>query len=768
MKVSILTLFHEASDLSRQYLGYWRRNLALHPHLELLFGDNDSKGSTRRLVRECGDWAEVRLFPENYGYSRGNNLLAESASGDVLVFLNNDTMPCEGWLRELLAVFQQRPDIDLVGNLQLSVVDRRLDHAGVFFDKGGRPFHLRPPVGALDRLRWMPVPAVTGACMAVRRSLFERLGGFDASYRNGYEDTDFCMRARDLGKEVFVSTRSCIWHQVGASPGRHAQEDRNEELFLRRWGERTRFLSSWALPVLHGGRESRNLALSRHQTLQVFFPTSGGYCEEDSIHCLYPTDRWTRVSLELPSADKEVYLPIRLDPSKHLGRTRIGGMALRDSASGALLWQVNGGSLLEHCQATGTGEPLRDGGCGIESTGEDPQLLLRLPEALSTRQGLLLSVWLKTDSRQQPAVGTSRGKPSGRKRLLVDLWRLMPRGINGGIKVLCLEILRSLKDDPDIGDRLSCVIKPALEPEMLEILPTEQLIVLDERDYNKAEHSWLDDFQVLYSPVHTSNLWRSGLHRVSLVVDLLHRDYPESLTREDVFLRERIMVETLAESDAVQCNSLFVKQSLRRHYGIDNEQTFVVYNALQHRARRYARPRFSRPVRPYFLYPANTWRHKNHQRLLEAYEAYRSQASAPWDLLLTGCKIGGICEGLPESQALPQGCKWLGFVDEKQYYTLLGEAGAMVFPSLYEGFGIPVLEALQYGVPVACGRCCSLPEVGGDHVNYLDPTDTSDLARALRELASGPKRLSADTIRSINRRFDWGVELDRLRNALCC
>ena len=75
----------------------------------------------------------------------------------------------------------------------------------------------------------------TAACMLMRRSLFESMGGFDESYRNGMEDVDLCVRLREAGYRLVVAHNSVIRHHISSSPGRHDHNDRNSELFRKRW-----------------------------------------------------------------------------------------------------------------------------------------------------------------------------------------------------------------------------------------------------------------------------------------------------------------------------------------------------------------------------------------------------------------------------------------------------------------------------------------------------------------------------------------------------
>lgn len=764
MNVSVISLFYNRRELSRQYLDYWRRHLPRMPHVELLFGDSGSTDGTRALLQRHSDIARVHLFAENPGYAAGNNFLAAQASGDILILLNNDTVPCEGWLDEILAAFAERPDVGIVGNIQLSVATRQVDHAGVFFDAEGKPAHFRPPVGALHRLRWMPVPAITAACMGVRREFFRELGGFDTAYVNGYEDTDLCLRAREKSHDILVATRSHIWHYITSSPGRHTSEDVNARRFAERCGTQARALAGWTPPDLGQTASPEHAPLGQFATLQTYLPTPGGYTEAHSLRLLHTTNRWTRVEIPLRRECLELGQPVRLDPWHELKTTRLAGLALREAESGQLLWQARGEALRKCCVHAGTSDALDGAACGLRSTGGDPQFLVTIPApSLPGSANLNLLVWLYGEI-QATAPRPSRRAP--RKRVLVDLWRLQPGGANGGIKVLVYETLKTLAADPAFA--LTCVIAPTLRAELGALLPTSPLLDLSAESYASTNNGWLANFDVLYAPLGQTGLRRTDLPMVGLVVDLLHRDRADCLPREEVLARERRLVEHLAMAESIQCNSRFVQDTLRHHYGLEAQDSFVLYNAVQHRLpqRGQPTPRGDRP--PYFLYPANTWKHKNHALLLEAYRIYRTRSRQPWGLELTGSKVGGEIEGLPDTAPLPDGAHWRGYLGNAEYADLLANAGALVFPSLYEGFGIPVLEALHLGVPVACSRIASLPEVGGDHVTYFDPFSPEDIAEKMLQLetSTGVVRPSEATARALAEAFDWEANVARLKRAL--
>ena len=182
----------------------------------------------------------------NSGFVASVNRAVEEASGEFVVLLNNDTIPLPGWLPPLLAPFRDRDDVGAVGG-RLVYPDGRLQEAGglVFRDGSAAKFGYGDPDPDFP-LFTVPreVDYCSGCLLAFRRDFFLESGGFDPAYGFGfYEDTDFCFRARALGRVVLYEPESVIVHVEGASAGTDLTQGAkrfqalNAELFTERWGE---------------------------------------------------------------------------------------------------------------------------------------------------------------------------------------------------------------------------------------------------------------------------------------------------------------------------------------------------------------------------------------------------------------------------------------------------------------------------------------------------------------------------------------------------
>jgi glycosyltransferase involved in cell wall biosynthesis len=146
--------------------------------------------------------------------------------------------------------------------------------------------------------------------------------------------------------------------------------------------------------------------------------------------------------------------------------------------------------------------------------------------------------------------------------------------------------------------------------------------------------------------------------------------------------------------------------------------------------------------RDYWLFVGSMEPRKNLLTLLQAHDAYWERSPSPKKLLLAGGR-GWCSNHIHQEIAVREKCgrvRYTGYVPEAQMEALYANAFAVVYPSYYEGFGLPILEAMDRGVPVVCSRATSHPEVGGDAVDYFDPWSPAELTERMLDLERDDKR----------------------------
>jgi glycosyltransferase involved in cell wall biosynthesis len=241
------------------------------------------------------------------------------------------------------------------------------------------------------------------------------------------------------------------------------------------------------------------------------------------------------------------------------------------------------------------------------------------------------------------------------------------------------------------------------------------------------------------------------------LLDVQHLDLPALFPRGERLFRRLAYDWAAGKADRVVVISEWTRGRVIERLGLDPTRVHAIHLAVDH-DRFSPDPEVERE--PFLLYPARPWPHKNHARLFEAFALVR-RGRPELRLVLTG--VGH------DPARLAPGVETRGGVPVDELVALYRRAAAVVFPSLYEGFGLPPLEALACGCPVASSNAGSLPEVLGDAAVLFDPEDTDAIAAATTEALAraselsvrGPERAAAFTWEATARAHDEVYALAR-------
>jgi len=248
--------------------------------------------------------------------------------------------------------------------------------------------------------------------------------------------------------------------------------------------------------------------------------------------------------------------------------------------------------------------------------------------------------------------------------------------------------------------------------------------------------------------------------------DLQHCHYPEFFSKKEWAWRDRLYRDGCQRAHLIVTATQWVKQDLVAQYSITPNKIAVIprnslltHTALPQAKEAAAWQRYSIP-KIFVFYPAMTFPHKNHIRLLQALAQLRNESGIILPLVCSGRiyephwpKIHAEIERLQ----LQSQIKFLGVVSAELLSSLFKNAQFVIYPSLFEGLGLPILEAMQYGTPILASNATCIPEVVGDAARLFDGHRVEAICEALTEAVTNPDLLKQVSSRGAKQlqRFSW-------------
>ncbi|MEI6783535.1 MAG: glycosyltransferase, partial [Verrucomicrobiota bacterium] len=241
--VSIVIPAFNKVELTRQCLATIQKHTPAGRY-EVIVLDNASTDATRDLLAPEDAVGRLRVIsnPENRGFAKACNQGAQAARGKYILFLNNDTEVQPGWLDALVSLADADPTVAAVGS-KLLFPNGTLQHAGVAIGEvqGRDPFlpvhtFYKAEADLAEANQRRIYQALTAACLLVRKSAFEAVGGFDEGFWNGYEDVDLCLRLQEQGwLMVYEPASVVIHHESQSGPARFAKVKENIHRLHQKW-----------------------------------------------------------------------------------------------------------------------------------------------------------------------------------------------------------------------------------------------------------------------------------------------------------------------------------------------------------------------------------------------------------------------------------------------------------------------------------------------------------------------------------------------------
>jgi glycosyltransferase involved in cell wall biosynthesis len=260
-------------------------------------------------------------------------------------------------------------------------------------------------------------------------------------------------------------------------------------------------------------------------------------------------------------------------------------------------------------------------------------------------------------------------------------------------------------------------------------------------------------FDVVHFPTQAAYL--TELPTIYQPHDLQHLHYPHFFSKTVFALREKMYRTFCNRASYVCVHTEWTKRDVMNHYGIVEDKVVVipwgsVFEAYKNPSEEEIRAtveKYGLPSR-YFLYPAVTWPHKNHEIIIRAICILKSENGIAPHVIFTGSLTDYrlTLDKLAKDLGVFQEVHYLGFVTPAELQAIYRTATAMIYPSKFEGFGLPLLEAFHACLPVLSSNASTMPEVAKDGALYFDPDSPTELSALMRTILDKPE-LRQDLIR---------------------
>ena len=337
-------------------------------------------------------------------------------------------------------------------------------------------------------------------------------------------------------------------------------------------------------------------------------------------------------------------------------------------------------------------------------------------------------------------------------RLAVDVLSIRPDGSAGGATGFAIELIKGLMKRKGIQVFLLCseenisYLKEEISFPVRFLQVTGNIKFLGIPKLDRFLNRVVNHFgrrnllaknrnDILYCPFSAPTLKEKGIPTVSTILDIQHEFYPQFFAPQELQHRRKFYADIVKKVERVVCISDYTRETFCEKYNFPAERAQTIYIAIQNRFNKEddtILDKLSIRDQEYVVYPANFWEHKNHKLLLNAFSMYISR-QGKMKLVLTGNPLEQTAyyNSLLEKLGIAERTVITGYVSNEQLYSILKNAKGLIYPSLFEGFGIPVVEAMYLHKSIACSNLTSLPEIGCDSIYYFNPKNPDEILKGI-------------------------------------
>lgn len=295
---------------------------------------------------------------------------------------------------------------------------------------------------------------------------------------------------------------------------------------------------------------------------------------------------------------------------------------------------------------------------------------------------------------------------------------------------------------------------------------------IEKKNHKMSNESLIPDFLTLEECLKTFSIdiWFCPIMELSplsgdwksvvSIPDLQHIAYPEYFSLRHITRRQFSYPLSCQNADMVVTVSEYSRQQFIHEFQLDPQKIISIYHGVDFELSQDYHLKAD-PIldlygiqKPYICYTANLWPHKNHWNLIQVMDTINQSLNNPIQLVLTGYPSDiSLVKKIKNKALKSTWLKYLGYIPRAHIKNIIANSRLFVFPSLYEGFGIPIVEAMALKVPIIASKKCSIPEILGPNGVYFDPENLESMEKKIREGMAWPDEVCQKIVQS---------QLDRL------
>ncbi|MGD2090142.1 MAG: glycosyltransferase [Candidatus Aminicenantes bacterium] len=347
-------------------------------------------------------------------------------------------------------------------------------------------------------------------------------------------------------------------------------------------------------------------------------------------------------------------------------------------------------------------------------------------------------------------------------KIAIDVTPVLPGGDNGGIKLLLWELLKRFDHSP--GNKEFILLTAAKNHELFDEFNMKRICVLKaplpgqnqlkKRITRRIKKRFgflgskgllkRNGITVLFCPFASPTYSEIGIPTVAVVADLQHLYYPFFFSKQELKHRNHFYGRLRTKADYVIAISEYTEKTIIEKLNFSPEKVYTIPISIHSRlpapppaSIQTVLEKYALYNKKYCIYPANLWPHKNHKMLITAFAMFQKKYPADdLHLVLTGAAIGNnaILTDSITQMGIGNRVHFTGFLPEEELAVIWSQAYFLIYPSLFEGFGIPLVEAMRYKKPILASNAASIPEAAGDAAIYFDPKKPDQIVNAIQKI----------------------------------